>query len=214
MHASLRRTLLALIFISIVVGSGAFYTQLPDPMVTHWNIAGEPDGYSPRHIAVLIGPIMLLLLYLFMVVIPHIDPLSENIGHFRKHYDVFWLALAVFFAYIHWLTLASNMGVQFNIGQAMLPAIAALWYIIGGLLKHAEPNWFVGIRTPWTLSDERVWLSTHRLGSTIFKTSAVLMLVSAIRPAYGFYVVLACAVGSSIFLVLYSYFAYRRLHIK
>jgi uncharacterized membrane protein len=201
-------------FIITVAASGVFYAQLPDSMATHWNSAGVPDGFSPRHIGVLIGPIMLLILYFFMAIIPHIDPLSENIGHFRRYYDTFWIVLAAFFSYVHGLTIVANLGVQFNMGRALLPAIAGLWYFIGMLLKYAEPNWFVGIRTPWTLSDPRVWLSTHRIGSVLFKIGAVCMLVSVLRPTYGYMVVLVAATGSSLFLVVYSYFAYRRLHIK
>ena len=214
MKPSHRTMIISLLFIVTVLGSAVFYSALPDQMASHWNIAGEVDDYSPKIIGVLIGPLMLLILMLFMTLIPHIDPLSENIAHFRLYYDAFWVALSAFVVYLHGLMLAWNLGSHFYMGRALLPAIAALWYFNGILLKHSEPNWFVGIRTPWTLSDDRVWLDTHRIGGTLFKLSAGLMLVSTLRPTYGFYVVLASAIGISLFLVVYSYFAYRKLHVK
>lgn len=214
MKPSHRKVLISLLFITAVLSSAVFYSALPDQMASHWNMNGEVDDYSPKLIGVLIGPLMLLIFMLFMVLIPHVDPLSENISHFRLYFDAFWVVMSAFIVYLHGLMIAANLGASFNMGQALLPAIAALWYFIGVLLKHSEPNWFVGIRTPWTLSDDRVWLDTHRIGGTLFKWSAALMLVSTLRPTYGFYIVLVSAIGISLFLIMYSYFAYRKLHVK
>lgn len=209
-----RQTLLTLLFLSAILGSAVFYPVLPDPMASHWGISGQADGYGSKLTTVLIGPIMLLVIALFMALIPHLDPLSENIKHFRLYYDGFWVALSAFIVYLHGLMLAWNIGPQFNMGQALLPGLAALWYYIGIFLNHAEPSWFIGIRTPWTLSDDRVWFDTHRMGSKLFRITAIAILVSALRPEIGYYVVLSCVLGGTALLIVYSYVAYRRYHAR
>ena len=98
---------------------------------------------------------------LLFVAIPRIDPLKANIEKFRTFYDRFVVLFMVFFFYFYLLTILWNMGVQYNFNQVLAPAFGGLFYYIGVMIEHAKRNWFVGIKTPWTLSSENVWDKTH-----------------------------------------------------
>jgi len=92
---------------------------------------------------------------------------------------------------------------------AMIPAMAILFYYAGILIQNAKRNWFIGIRTPWTLSSEGVWEKTHKLGSKLFKIAAVLILLTLFAPDYFLYSVFLL-IAFSLYLVLYSYLEFRK----
>ena len=112
--------------------------------------------------------------------------------------------------YVYALTIAWNLGFLFNFSQALSPAFAFLFYCMGVLVGIAEPNWSVGIRTPWTLSSKRVWKKTHKLGAKLFKAGAAFALLGVLLPQVAIVLVIVPVLLGSLFLVAYSYFEYRK----
>ena len=205
----MKKLIFLIVIISFLVGL-YFYPQLPDQMASHWNAKGEVDGYMTKFWGTFLMPlIMIFMLFLFLL-IPRIDPLKKNIEKFRKYYDGFILVFLFFFLYIYLLTLFHNMGCQFNMGQLMLPAMGFLLYYCGILIKNAKRNWFIGIRTPWTLSSDRVWNKTHRLGAILYKIAGIIALVGILFPNYILWILFVPLIGFSIFLIFYSYFEYKK----
>lgn len=92
----------------------------------------------------------------------------------------------------------------------MLPALAILFYYVGILVEKSKPNWFIGIRTPWTLSNEVVWEKTHKLGAKLFKGIAIFSLLGLIFQKYAIWIFLVPMITASIFIVAYSYFEYKK----
>lgn len=203
--------LLAVIFLASLGLAAWAYPQLPETIATHWDIAGEPNGFSSRRWGLAFGPLSLLVILVLYVVIPRLDPLRGNIEKFGRAYEVFFAALGVFLVYVYFLSLWYNLGHIFNVGTALIPALAALFFIVGGMLKEAKRNWFVGIRTPWTMSSDIVWEKTHKLGSILFKLLALAILLTVFFPAYSFWVIIAGAVGIAVLLLAYSYVEYRKI---
>ena len=94
----------------------------------------------------------------------------------------------------------------------MVPALALLWYLLGVFLSKTKRNWFVGIRTPWTLSSDEVWDKTHALSAQLFKLVGILSLVGIFfSNAISIFFILVPAIGVTIAAVVYSYVAYRQL---
>ncbi len=201
--------LCAMVVASFVIGLFA-YPYLPERMASHWNAQGEVNGYMPRVWGVFFLPIMFVIIAAIFLVIPRIDPKKENIARFRKYFDYLIIGLGIFFLYVYALTLFRNFGAQFNLSAAIIPPIAALFYLIGAILPHTEQNFMIGIRTPWTLSSKAVWRKTHEVGGTVFKACGVIMLLGMPFPWLMLWLILVPILGSALGLVIYSYVLYAR----
>jgi len=205
-------TLLAILcFLAVQYILGvSFFDQLPEQMTSHWNTAGQPDDTMPKLFGAFLLPIVSTCIALLMLLLPYIDPLRKNLEKFRSVYDGFIVMLVVFLTYIHALMLMANLGYQLNMGRFVLFGMAVLFLYIGILLRQSKRNWFVGIRTPWTLSSDTVWEKTHKVASLLAMLTAFACLIGAIEPTLGF-TLLFVSVG--IFVVGsvgYSYVAYRQ----
>jgi uncharacterized membrane protein len=201
--------IIALIVISFIIGA-YFYPQMPDRMMSHWDAAGQVNGDMGKFWALFLMPVITVLMYLMFLVIPKIDPLKKNIDKFRAYFDLFILMLVVFFFYVYMLTIAANLGYAFNMTSAMIPGVGVLFIFIGGMLQHAEKNWFIGIRTPWTLSSDKVWKKTHMLAGKLFQYGGALIILSILLDRLAFWVMIVVAVWAGLYPVVYSYFEYKK----
>lgn len=187
------------------------YPQMPDRMASHWNANGEVDSYMPKFWALFLMPMLSAVMFLMFLLIPKLDPLKKNIEKFRKYFDGFVVIMVLFLFYIYILTLAWNSDYRFRMAQMIIPALAILFYYAGILIQHAKRNWFIGIRTPWTLSSESVWDKTHRLGGILFKIIALIILASMLSPRYMLYLFLIPLFAVIIYIFVYSYLEYKKV---
>lgn len=205
--------IIVLILLATAVLAGLLlWNRLPAQMASHWNENDQVDGYMPKFWGVFLMPLVTLGLFLLFLVIPNIDPNKANIAKFRESFNLFIVLFVVFMLYIHGLTLAWSLGYTgFKMSQAMLPAMGLLFILIGSMLRQAKRNWFIGIRTPWTLSSDAVWDKTHRLGSVLFMFSGVLAFIgSFFGGMLAFWFLFVPLIGSTLFLLVYSYVMYQR----
>jgi len=207
------RSTLIVSSILIVIGLLAgllLWNRLPEQLPAHWNVNDQVDGYMPKLQGVLLMPLVTAGMLLLFMVVPAIDPLKANIARFRTAFNLFILVLIAFMLYIHGLTLAWGLGYHFGMSRAMLPLIGVVFLVTGWMMRSAKRNFFIGIRTPWTLSSDRVWEQTHRMGSILFILCGLLAMLS---PLFGgvtaFWLLLVPVIVSSVFLMVYSYVLYR-----
>lgn len=193
---------------AFLVGTIA-YGYLPEQVATHWNLAGDADGYSSKFWGTFLFPVIMAVCYLLFLAIPKIDPKAKNIEMFRVYFDGFILVFMTFMFLLYGLTLGWNLGYQVPFNVIMPVLMGGLFFYIGVMVGHAEPNWTIGIRTPWTLSNDEVWRKTHRLGGKLFKAGGILAIISALVPQLSFFFVLGGAVGVSLFLFGYSFYLYK-----
>jgi len=201
------------IFIIILISFGIgiyFYPQFPDRVASHWNAQGQVDGYMSKFWGLFLLPIILLGMWLLFLVIPKIDPLKHNIEKFRKYFDAFIALVVLSLFYIYVLTILWNLGKTFDMGRAMMPAIGILFFYAGVLISHAKRNWFIGIRTPWTLSSDNVWDKTHKLGAKLFKIAGVIAFLGIFSQGAAIWLVLVPAIFFSLYIIIYSYFEYKK----
>ena len=205
-------TMISIVLIVLAVIAGAvLWEQLPDQMASHWNIYDQVDGYVSKFWGVFLMPLITIGILALFLVIPNIDPLKANIAKFRESFNLFIVLLVAFMLYVHGLTLAWNLGYQnYKMSAIMLPFMGFLFIAIGYMLKKAKRNFFIGIRTPWTLSSDSVWDKTHQLGSTLFMISGALAIVGGFFGGMiAFWTTFIPLIGSSLFLMIYSYILYR-----
>jgi uncharacterized membrane protein len=191
------------------------YPNLPEMVPSHWNLQGEVDDTMQRTTMVYLLPGTMLLLGLLLLFLPTIDPLRSNVNRFRGAYNWFIGGMTLFFLLLHVLTILAGLGVSFNMTIVLIPAVAAVMVGIGFVLDKTKPNWFLGVRTPWTLSSPGVWEKTHRLGGLLFKVGGVVMLAGmAFSPQTGFLLIMGLILAITLVTVIYSYFAYRAEQAK
>lgn len=187
------------------------YPVLPDRIPSHWNIEGEVNGYLPAGWGVLIVPLLMIPFTALLFLLPRVDPLRENYRKFRRYYEGFILVFAVYLFIIQLQILLSGLGYPVSPTLLYPIVIGGLFIYLGFLIEHAEQNWFVGIRTPWTLSSERVWKKTHARGGTLFKIAGIIAIAGMLFGRYALWFVLVPVLVVSVYLVVYSYLEYRKV---
>lgn len=204
--------ILSAVLILIVILAGVFlWSRLPDPMASHWNEADQVDGYMGKFWGAFLLPVMMIGLTLLFLAIPSIDPLKKNIADFRGWFNVFIVLFNLFMAFVHGLTLAWNLGhTGIRMSVAMVPAMGLLFILIGLMIRKAKRNYFIGIRTPWTLANDVVWEKTHLLGSKLFIAAGILTLLSLLFPDKAFVILMVSVLGASLIAVVYSYLVFRQ----
>jgi uncharacterized membrane protein len=203
--------IIVIVFAMFAVG-GALYGQLPAIMASHWNAAGDVNGTMSKFWGVFFLPLLSLAITALLLVIPNIDPLKTNIQKFKNYYYAFIIVFLVYFFYIYMLTLLSNLNVAFDMTRMLMPAMGVFFAVIGFMMLKAKRNFFIGIRTPWTLSSDEVWDKTHKLGGKLFIAAGV------ITAAFGFltgeiaiWVMLGLILGVAVFTTVYSYIIFHKL---
>jgi uncharacterized membrane protein len=211
MHPRWNLAIITGILLVTFVLSLAAYPYLPGRIVSHWGLSGQANGYLPKIWGLFLIPLISTGLALLLLAIPRIDPLRANIAKFRPTYDHFIAVFLLYLLYIQILVILWNFGVRFNFSQVLSPAFGALFYAIGILVGRAKQNWFIGIRTPWTLSSEKVWDRTHAIGGKLFRIAGVLAFLGAFAPpVLGFVFILGPVLVISVYLVVFSYLEYRK----
>ena len=207
------KTTLILMGIGILLAAAVSvyaYPRVPDVIATHWNANNVVDGTMSRFWGLAVMPLMMLGISALLMAVPHIDPLRRNIEAFRPYFNTFVVIFTLFMLYMHVLTVLLNMGVSLVLSQWMVPGMGLFIFYTGVLLHQAKRNFFIGIRTPWTLSSDTVWASTHRLGGWLFKAAGIIALLGFIFPSQSFLLLMAPMLLAGLIPVIYSYFAYRR----
>ena len=207
----MRKWIPAFLVAVATVASVVAYPGLDERVPTHWNMSGEVDGWSNRFAAAWLIPLVMAVMVVIFRVIPHIDPRRANYPKFSGVYETLVIVVMAFMLCMHFLLLASGSGYEMPVERIVPAAVGVMFIVLGTLLPRAHPNWFVGIRTPWTLSSDLSWERTHRLGGTLFMISGALAIVSAFAfPEKGSWVLIVTGVGSVLLLFAYSYVVWKR----
>jgi len=203
-----------IIFFLLMTGIALYaYPLLPDRIIIHWNAAGEPDNFSSKN-SVFLLPGLYLAVAILLTILPAIDSLSENVKRFYREYYAFKIVLGVFFVALFIVTLLPNFGYYVDIARTVVVMVSLLFISIGILFRNSKRNYFLGIRTPWTLSNDFVWEETHRIGKYAFVIYGIAMIILSFlfRPQLLFLVFIGGIAIVVIFLFAYSYLLYKKVY--
>jgi uncharacterized membrane protein len=207
----MRKWIPLLIVAVAVIASAVVYPNLPATVPTHWDMLGRPNGWGSRVWGAWVLPIVMLLLWGGMRVLPTIDPRGANYAKFGGAFEAIVISILLYMLGLHLIILRASLGYPVAMQRVLPIGVGILLVLIGNLLPRARPNWFIGIRTPWTLSSDRVWEKTHRVGGRAFVAGGLAILIAALAiPQWAHYVLVAVVVACSLGAVLYSYIAWRR----
>jgi len=188
----------------------AVYEHLPDKLPIHWNIRGEIDGWANKSTAVLLIPGSVLALLGMMVILPAISPKQFSVATFRCTFNYVLLVVVALMVYIHILILAAGLHPDLNMGRALPGGMFLFFALMGNMMGKVRRNFWMGVKTPWTLASDRVWDATHRLAGRLMVAGGIagfLLLFMGVSPVIFFVLVTA----TMLYPAVYSYFLYRRL---
>lgn len=201
---------LALILITFAVGV-VLYPLLPNSMPSHWGINGDIDSWVNKNAAVILFPLLTLIIYFLMTVIPVFDPLRENYRKFAIPYFWFRTVTVLFLCLLYFYSLWIALGGEMDIVYFIVPALALYFVLLGFFLPKIKRNYFVGIRTPWTLHSEKVWDMTHIFGEKVFVAAGVLSLFTVLVPYFSFFIFISLIILASCAVSVYSYYAFKEV---
>lgn len=208
---TIKTEILPIILVLIaVVSSFYFYSNFPERVPIHWNFKGEVDNWGSPELAAFLFPSIIIGIYLLFLVMPYIDPKKDRYKQFRKVYHIFKTLIIVLMAVIYFIASLNALGYNISVGIWIPVLVGLLFIIIGNYMAKIKPNWFMGIRTPWTLSSEEVWNKTHRLGGKLFIIAGILMLLQIFIPtSWRMPIFIVMIVMITLGTIGYSYLLYR-----
>ena len=200
----------ALLIAAACAATVACWPQLPAQVPVHWNADGAIDRYGPRAVLWLLGPGMMAMLAWLGVVMPAISPRRFEIAGFEPTYYYVIGVVVGLTAYVYALVLAACLQVQVPMAKAVPAGVFMLLILAGNPLGKVRRNFFMGIRTPWTLASERVWFATHRLAAQLMVASGLLGLFALWLGAPA-WLLLALVLAWAPLAMGYSLLLYKRL---
>lgn len=214
MGAAVRQDWPVLVLIPVSLLAGLLvYPHLPARIPVHWNVVGQPDRLASPLEAVLGLPLLTLVIYGLLVWAPLIDPRRANYERFGGTMRLLRRALVVMMVATQWMALGPALGLPIAPGGAARLMVGVVFVVIGNVLGQVKPTFFVGIRTPWTLSDDRVWQHTHRLAGRLWVAAGLVAILTGFLPDTAGAIVMGVALGFSVlYPTVFSYLDFRRLH--
>lgn len=207
----MRKWISLMIVVAAFIVSAVVYPRLPATIPTHWDLSGQPNGWSSRFWGAWLIPIFLLGMWALVRVLPRIDPRGSNYAKFGGTFEAIIDAIMLFMLALHVVALRAALGHPVEMQRILPIGIGVLLIVIGNLLPRARPNWFVGIRTPWTLSSDRVWEKTHRFGGRVFVAAGLIITIASfvwVQEAHVVLFAVMVVVASSV--MIYSYLEWKR----
>ena len=187
-----------------------YYGKLPEKIPSHWNIDGEINGYMTKPWGVYMFPLMSTVLSVILWFLPKVAPKGFKLDSARKAYNIIIFVMSVFLFAIMVMTFEAALDNTLNTTQFVFTMVGALFVIIGNYLSKVPKNFFFGIRTPWTLSSDKVWYQTHRVGSWIFIVCGMLVIFSSLMGVQQNYIVVLL-MSAGLLPVIYSLFSYYKI---
>ncbi|MEJ2515643.1 MAG: SdpI family protein [Gammaproteobacteria bacterium] len=191
--------------------SAALFTHLPDKIPTHFDVAGNPDQWSDRFPGAVMVPLIMFAIWGMLWILPRISPKGWRVEPFMPVWNRIQLAILAFLLLVHVGILGHAVGWWgANLSRLIVGGIGLLFLFLGNYLGKTTRNFFLGIRTPWTLASDEVWRRTHRLGGRVMVAAgAVMVLMALVGVHQG--VLVAVIILAALVPVVYSFFAYRSL---
>lgn len=154
------------------------WNELPDVVPTHFNLEGQADAWSDKSTLLWLPGVMGLGIYVLMLIVPYLDP-KGRIQQMGNKYHSLRIILSLFFSAISCYILYVSSRGNMESPQIIIALMGMLFAVLGNYFQTMRPNYFIGIRTPWTLENEEVWKKTHRLAGKLWLGGGLIIAVLA-----------------------------------
>lgn len=188
------------------------WNELPGQIPIHWNIRGQADGFAPKGWGAFVLPFTGIFLYILLLLIPYIDP-KKRLDPNQKPLPAIRFFFAIFTTALFAITIVETFHSSTNMNFFVFLLVTLIFLVFGNYMATIKPNYFIGVRTPWTLEDPGIWKKTHKLTGKLWTTaSLVLILLLFLLPTdLFFYFFIGIVIVISLYPVVYSYLLYRQM---
>ena len=167
----------------VLAATAVAYPHLPNTVPTHWDAHGNVNGWSAKWTLFTTVPGMMATILLLFAALPWLSPKHFEVDSFRSTYLYIMVMILAMMAYMHALMLAAGLSWMVDVGRAIEGGVCLLIALLGNVMGKVRRNFYVGIRTPWTIANEQVWNATHRFAAKTFFVGGLLGLIGVILRA-------------------------------
>lgn len=194
------------------------YTSLPAIVPMHYGADGKPNGFGPKSELFVLQAILIgtsILVYLLMKFLPSIDP-KKQVKYGEQTFQKLGMGIIVFFAALSLVITFATVNQALQVNKLILPLTGLLFVFLGNIMHSIKPNYFAGIRTPWTLEDEGNWRATHRLAGKVWVAGGIIVTIAmlALPEKAGVFVFLPCILIMAFIPIIYSYIYFKKHGVK
>lgn len=216
MKLNLKNEIPILIFVALPFLYLAYiWNKLPEKVPVHWNIKGEIDRWGDKTELLIIPFLLPLMTYLILLIVPYIDP-KKRLKEMGAKYQQLKFILVFFLSVLALFILYTSYNQKLPFINSIFIFIGLLFALLGNYFQTIKPNYFIGIRTPWTLEDETVWKDTHNLGGKLWFVGGILIAVTSYlyreQPNIGLIIFFAIVAVLVVVPIVYSYLRFQRLN--
>ncbi|ACL69037.1 SdpI family protein [Halothermothrix orenii] len=210
---NIKRDIFAIFILLVGVGFAlASYPKIPDKVPIQWGLDGNVNSYANKFPGAFWGVFAALGIYIFFYLQLIIDPLKKNYERFKDKYWIIRDITVAIFVSLNFMSIFWSLGYMKN-NNIIILLISILIIAIGNYMPTFKKNWFLGIKTPWTLSSEEVWNKTHRLGGKLFVLSGLIGLIEIL-----FFdsskIFLGSLILTGVLCLAYSFIVYKKMERK
>ena len=190
-------------------------TSLPADLrlPVHWDLSGTPDSYAGKWQALLMPAAMTALVSLLFWFLPALEPRGRNLLRSQGLYLWGWAAVLLLGVAIQIVVLSTALDWGLPANHLIVGACGLIFIIIGNQLGKSRSMYLIGLRTPWTLASEEVWVKTHRLAGKLMVLGGVVTIVAALLPLPSGLlatILLATIAVAAVIPIVYSFLLWRR----
>ncbi len=211
---TLKKEWYIIVLLIIPFGVSAYlWNDLPDIVPTHFDMKGEADGWGPKWVNAIMFPAIALATYLMLVGLPFIDP-KKRIESRQKPIAAIRIILSLFFIFMYVFVMAESMGTDINFGVYLQSGIGLLFLVLGNYMHSIKQNYFIGVRTPWTLENEEVWKRTHRITAKVWTVGGLIMMITPflLTNTTMYWIVFSIVVTVLVLVpIIYSYVIFQQI---
>lgn len=199
-----------LLIVTAAIATFAWYAELPASVPVHWDIEGRPDGYGSRAMLWLLGPGLMGMMLVVGLGLPWLSPKRFELTSFKATYSYFILVIVCMLGFFQAAVLHAILTGALEMYRTIYVGVFMLLILLGNPMGKVKRNFYIGVKTPWTLASERVWYATHRLCARLMVASGLLGLIAVFAGA-GSWVIISLAGGWAVIITMFSLAYYKRL---
>ncbi len=200
----------AAVTVAAIAASFVLYAQLPARIPVHWNAHGRIDGWGDKQWATFLLPVLMAGMLALFRALPWLSPRNFEVETFRPTYEYIAFVVVLLMGYIYAITMWAALDNAVDVGRFLIAGVFLGLALIGNVLGKVDRNFYIGVRTPWTLADERVWHATHRLAGRVLAGAGLLGCLVVLATGWTM-VSFGLLIAAILVPVLYSLFYYKRL---